>query len=445
MFRRATRNRMTLPNNPTAELALIRAICQDRANFQAALALGAGPGIFAPDGPHGACWQQIAALYERGIDPMPELLPGLGVGLFGGEAITPEQTVALAQEVIGVYTRRQLWLAGNSLKQRAERESASSIINDHRGKLTEIERQYTRAKQPRIGNPADALSTSRAWAIPRTGLGVIDNFVKWTSGELHSIAGDPGSGKTTLLTMIAAAVALENKPVLFVTAETDPTEIQLSMLTQVGREGFDVGFVNRVRFDPTFRIERNIDKVRRMWNETFKDVPITIVKVSGGPQEVVSSVAALATPHLILIDHAYAVVSQSERMIQEHREFIMFFSALLDATQAGNHLTIVANQYTRAGLSETDRGPNAQYGGSGTRNIMSSMLHLRQPSTELLTTSTGFKAVKAEWVKVRVLLVEDEHGKLVDPLGKTTTCWIENRYRRILDSIYQEPEPIPFG
>jgi KaiC/GvpD/RAD55 family RecA-like ATPase len=439
---------MTFSTNPKAELALIRAIVTSRANYQAACGLGAGSDIFQPDGPNGTYWRAIAARYDDGVDPMPELLSFDTDGLFNGQPVSKEQTIALVYEVMKAHLLRQLYFAGVYLQQssKSNQSSINTILDETRQKITDIGRRYIRAKQPRIGNPADALSTSKAWALPLTGLSLIDKWVRLTSGELHLIAGDPGSGKTTLAIAIASAVALENVPVLFITAETDPAEIQLSMLTQIGLDGIDVGFVNRVRFDPTFRIERNIAKVRKLWDTHFQNVPLAIVKVSDGPQEVISAVLALATPHLVLVDHAYAVVSQSERTIKEHREFIMFFAGLLSATQLGNHLTIAFNQYTRAGLSEIVRDANAQYGGSGTRNIASSMLHLRQPRAgDLLTSEKGYKKMLAAWVKVRVMLIEDADGHLIDPLNQDISFWIENRYRRIVDHLYKKEEPLPYG
>jgi hypothetical protein len=435
---------MTLPTNAKAELALIRAVAQGRANFQAALALGAGPEIFSPDGPHGAHWTAVAALYERDVDPMPELLPGDTSELFSGEATTPAQTAELFKRVLRAALGRDLAKLALQLTGRASRESISAILPWLRSEIAGVESRYIRATQPTLGNPADSLMRSRAWSV-RTGIGVIDNWMRLTSGEIHIFTGDPGAGKTTMAINIAANVALDGKPVLYITAETDPLEIQLSMLTQLGQPGLDVRFINRVRFDPTFRIERNIDAVRRAWDKTFKYVPLTIAKINKGPDEAISIIAALTEPHLIEIDHLYALISQTGREIAEYRQYIQFCARLLIETIFGEHLAIAWNQFTKAGRESERRGQDDGFGGSGVANIASSMLNLRKPKTDLLTTSSGFKAFLAEWVKFRVLLVEDSNGQLIDPTGQTIPYWIENRYRRVVDDINQAPEPIPWG
>lgn len=421
------------------ELALIRSVAQARANFQAALALGAGPDIFPQDGTLGTRWQQIAALYERDIDPMAELLPGDASRLFDGEPVTPEQTAELFKKVLRAALGRDLSALAARLANRANRQSISTILPWVRSEIARVESRYVRATQPKMGNPADALARSRAWSM-QTGLGIIDNWMRLTSGEIHIITGDPGAGKTTMAIAIAANAALKKeKPVLYLTAETDPTEIQLSMLTQRGVPGFDVRFVNRVRFDPNFRIERNIDKVRQAWDKTFSNMPLTIIRVSGGPDEALAIISALTEPHLIEIDHLYALISQTSKEMPEYRQYIMFCAALLIETVRMEHLSIAWNQFKIEGRKGEKRKRDDGFGGSGVANISGSMLNVWHPKNELVT-SNGYRQILTEWVKFRTLLVEDENGQLIDPAGKVNPCWIENRYRRFVDDIQQETE-----
>jgi len=435
--------------HPDKELALIRSIVQGRANYQAALALGAGPDIFAPDGPLGTRWQQIAALYERGIDPMPELLPGDASELFGGEPVTPEQTAELVRRVTGAALRQQGGQIGNEWVGRSKRESLSETLPWLRGKIDGLQLRYLRAAHPRIGNPADELESLSSWSVS-TGVPIIDNWIRYVSGDPHFIAGDPGSGKTTICIAIASGTSSNGIPTLVITAETPPLEIQLGMLSQLRESGLTAGLMNDLRYDPTARTTSKIDSVRQAWERIYARAPLRIVQVANGPDEVVSIISALAEPTVVLIDHAFAVVKQVEKHIREgeHIAFYRFFQQVQRESQCGNHIPVIFNQFTKAGRATVDRGPDAQYGGSGVRAIAGSMWHLRLPTSDLLNTQHGYQQIKGQYVKVRARLVCDELGNRVNPLAVdkfgntvTQTFYINNDYRSVHSDLSEQAEP----
>ncbi len=431
------------------ELALIRAVAQSRPNYQVALALGAGADVFAPDGPHGTRWQEIAALYERDIDPAPELLRGETSELFSGDARTPEQTAELVRRVTGVALRKQGGQIGSEWAGRAKRESLSETLPWLRGKIDRLELRYLRAAHPTIGNPADTLESLRTWSIT-TGVPIVDKWIRYTSGDPHFIASDPMGGKTTLCINFASGASSEGISTLVILAEPKPLEIQLGMLSQLQNPQLDANLMNDLRFDPTARENKaNILKVRRAWDNTYAAAPLRIVQISDGPDEAVSLISSLSEPTFILIDHAFAVVKQVERHIREgeHIAFYRFFQQVQRESQRGNHIPVIFNQFTKAGRATTDRGPDAQYGGSGVRAIAGSMWHLRLPSSDLLKEK-GHQQVIGQYVKVRARLVCDALGNRVNPLavgknGQTVaqTFYVNHRYRSICEDVYDEYKP----
>lgn len=428
------------------ELALIRSVAQSRANFQAALALGATSDIFAPDGPHGVRWQEIAALYERDIDPAPELLRGETSELFAGESRTPEQTAELVRRVTGAALRKQGGHLAREWAGRSKKESLSETLPWLRGKIDGLQLRYLRAAHPVIGNPADTLESLGTWSIT-TGVPIVDKWIRYTSGDPHFIAADPMGGKTTLCINFASGASSEGIPTLVILAEPKPLEIQLGMLSQLQNPQLDANLMNDLRFDPNARKNKhNISKVRHAWDNTYAAAPLRIVQISDGPDEAVSLISSLSEPTFILIDHAFAVVKQVERHIREgeHIAFYRFFQQMQQESQRGNHIPLIFNQFTKAGRATTDRGPDAQYGGSGVRAIAGSMWHLRLPSSDGLNTDKGHQQVIGRYVKVRARLVCDASGNRVNPLavgpsGQTVAqiFYINHRYRSICESVYE--------
>jgi len=439
---------MTLPNNPTAELALVRAICQDRANFQAALALGAGPGIFAPDGPHGAQWTSIAALYERSIDPMPELLPGFDAGLFGGEPTTPQQTAELVRVVLGTALRRDEVLIANELGQRARRESVGVTLPWLRDKITGIEGRYTAAAHPMIGNPADTLRQMGTWSAT-TGVSAIDQVWRPFSGDNHTIAAPPGGGKTTICIAIAGGTSLNGIPTTVITGETPALEIQLGLLSQLKDPLLDANFANDIRYNPEFRKKTaNIDRVESAWDKSFAHVPLRIYQVSSGPDEVISIIASLTEPNIVLTDHLFAIISQiSGGKEPDHK---LFYRMLLEAQrecQRGHHIHIPFNQYTKSAIEgylkrNEPLDETSQQGGAGIIAVNATMWHLGKPRSALTSTPDGHQLLLGNVVKCRARLVCDESGNRVDPFASQQKFYINDRYRSV--QLRPDDEPIRY-
>jgi len=359
----------------------------------------------------------------------------------------------LVRVVLGTALRRDEVLIANELGQRARRESVGVTFPWLRGKITEIERRYTAAAHPMIGNPADELSGLASWSTS-TGVEIIDRWIRYVSGDPNFIAGDPGTGKTTLGIAIAGGTSAEGIPTLVLLSEPTPLEYQLGMLSQLQRPGLDADLMNDLRFNPDARKNKaNISKVRQAWDNTYAAAPLRIAQVAGGPDEVISLVASLPTPHVIIIDHAFNVVKQTSRSAKEgeHIVFYDFFQNIQRESIRGNHISLIFNHYTKAGRAEKTRGADAQYGGN-VQGIAGSMWHLRRPSTDMADTPQGHQLVLGQYMKIRARLVVDESGNRVDPLKRdsfgnivTQKFYHNHLWRSIQTSIYQEPEPIPFG
>ncbi len=311
-------------------------------------------------------------------------------------------------------------------------EDVQSGIGNVTSDLQKVATRLTRMRNPEIGNPADSLAVSRGWHT-FTGLRFIDRWMALVSEEIHFLAGDPTSGKTTLFIHIAAHNVQNGVPTVIISAETDELEIQLSMLTMT-RE-VNAAFVSAMRHDSSKRTPINIQKIRELWDKHYGDCPLQIHKVNSGADEVVSIVAGIMEPSLILIDHAFAVIAQTETSagMREHQQFLQFFARTLVATKRNNHITIMANQYTKEGRKEIERGPDAQYGGSGVQNIAGSMTHLWHPGSDI--TAAGYHHIVGKFVKVRAKILVDEQGRMIDPQGKPLSFYIENKYRIVVDKI----------
>jgi len=394
-------------------------------------------------------WSTIRDIWEKtgGVDGqllLSTLRQEGNLDKIGG----PSKIDQLCQAVVGIPIKPALYIemiidgglrraadaVANILKQElASGEDGQASVGVAMSHIEKVLARYGKMRNPPASNPADELEGSEAWSTA-TGLGWWDSLIRLTSGWLHFLGGDPGSGKTSLMIHVAAYNARHGIPVHIISAETDALEIQLSMLTLT--KEVPARFVDDIRYNVASRTPENIQKIRELWDTHYGDLPIHISKVDSGADEVIGLIASLTEKTLVLVDHAFAIVAQTEMSagMKEHQQFLQFFARLLSAVYRGNHICVVANQYTKEGRKETRRGPDAQYGGSGVQNVASSMTHLRNPGSEYANPS-GYKAVNAEVVKVRNRLVVDQDGNLVDPLGKDVTFYIDTRYRLVVDKV----------
>lgn len=223
-------------------------------------------------------------------------------------------------------------------------------------------------------------------------------------------------------------------------AESSQLEVSLGMLTQ--RKAISSYWASQIRFNPEFRTKERIEKVRNLWDEHFGNLPLQVHSVNGGPPEVVSILNAITEPSLICIDHAYAVVSQGRmsEQIREHQSFNHLFSAVQKAAERNDHIVVMANQYTKAGRQEETRDADAEYGGSGVRNIATSMIHLMQPEATVVTAA-GYRQMEGTVPKCRAMLVADKYGNPVDPVQITVenkmpfNYFVNTKYRCVVDNL----------
>lgn len=431
-------------NRQAVEALLGLSIVDTKNTVQKALRIGLRPEQLG-DEQYSLLWSTILALYERGVDVDSQVLVSTlasagklreagGKEYIAALVCNVEGSVANAAEyaalIVSSALTRDIAVLGAAMTSCDGPEIVSSVID----RLSYISYQYTQAMNPMVGNPADALERSECWHTS-TGLEFIDQLLRLVSGEVHFLAGDPNSGKTTVAIHIASHCARQGIPVVYISAESDAMEVQLSMLSATGK--ISATQVSRVRYDVTARTEPAVAKIRGLWDECFAELPLTVHETVNGDAEVLSILNSIPVPSVVIIDHAYAVMGQSttSKNLREHQQFYRFFSAVKTAASRGNHVVVMLNQYTKAGRLETRRGPDSQYGGSGVQNVAGSMIHLRLPGGDGASSSSGYQLVLFEVVKVRSRLVVDEEGRQVEPLGAQGQFFVENRYRRVVSRL----------
>jgi len=348
--------------------------------------------------------------------------------------------------VISKAVRREEILVGRELITSAydEETDPQERIVVSQSELDRLSTRYVRMRNPLTTNPADQLEGADGW-FTFTGIPFIDEWLRLVSGELHFIAGDPGAGKTTGAIQMATAnvrgITIMDPPgfkprppvsTVIIAAETDQLEIKMGMLLQTGK--LDASFAQRIRYDFGYRTKNNLKKVRDLWDEYYGDLPIRIYRTSRGEDEVVSIVSSITEPSLVIIDHAFAIVGQSEAAsnMREYQRYISLFSKTLQAVSRNNHVGVMLNQYTKGARQEEERGPDAQFGGSVVQNIASTMIHLWSMN---LIDAMGNKMMRGKCWKARATILVDENGHTIDPREKYKDYWIETRHRRIVEGI----------
>lgn len=347
---------------------------------------------------------------------------------------TPDAAADYAREVIEYALARKSILTARRWANDTYpmNKPLASVIGEVRRVLGEIRNAYSRTVGAVVGNPANELVEADGWFV-RVGISWFDERLRLVSRRLHSLAGDPNGGKSSIAIQSIVYNLSQGVPCALVVAEDDVLDVQLTMLAQ--KELVDTVFINRIQFDPAFKTKSNLDKVRALWDEHFKDAPLRIVKVSNGPDEVLEVVNSLPCPHYVVVDHAFAVIGQAEKVLdKEHMSFLRFFSNLLTATKRGNHVTLVLNQYTKAARAAQNRSADAQYGGSGVQNIFFTMIHLSKPSGDFTVTPvSGEQIIIIECVKSKARLLVDKAGNIINPESGPGTICMLLKHRLVLD------------
>lgn len=384
---------------------------------------------------HRELWQELEAMWDAGtaIDSTT-VKARAGKDGYVDDLVKLEGPVdaqTYAKLIVERALERDQRKLGERIPALIKKQSCGELLAEIQGEVDRLSARYARAMTPHIGNPADELDQVDGWSTT-TGLYFLDRLVRLTSSGLHFLAGDPGSGKTTIVTHMLSHNAMSGIPSIAILAEGDPLDIKLAMLTQTQR--LSARFASRIRYDPTFRSTERIQQVRELWQEEFEGLPLQIHRVSDGPDSVISLVNSITKPSFICIDHAFAVISQSQIRAdgREHQSFMRFFAAIESAANRNNHVVVMANQYTKAGREGEERGPDAQYGGSGIQNIATSMIHLMQPRAEI-SAAVGYRKMRFTIPKVRAMLVADSHGIPIDPVQVTADVpghfYLNTKYR----------------
>lgn len=241
---------------------------------------------------------------------------------------------------------------------------------------------------------------------------------------------------TSIAIQMTTNALRDDIPVTIILAESGALEIKLGMLLLLQHPSIDVSFISRVNYDPTARTENNIEKIEQAWLNNYHNAPLRIYEASKGIEEVTAIVASTERS-LVIVDHAYAIVAQSDadHGIREHQQFMRLFTNVRKAAQRNNNIVVMMNQFKLSGREGGERGPDAQYGGSGVRNIADTIIHIWPDETDLAHATIGTILVNAECHKVRARLVADEEGNPINPIGRRERFWLDSRYRMITDEI----------
>lgn len=341
---------------------------------------------------------------------------------------TPKAGRDYAIRIIQSAIARDSILAAGKCAKAAYRANGNimNLISDLQATLDGLTATHARTVNPDLVNPADALAAGDEWSV-QLGVPWFDERIRFPSGRIHGIAADPSAGKSTVAIQAAVFNLLAGNKVALFLAEDDVLDVQLTMLAQTQK--VDMAFVNRIRFEQNFKTEDNLCKVREIWDEHYKDLPLRIFMISAGPQEVLDNVRALDDRYFVIIDHAFAVVGQGDRRIEDHRAFSTFYNGLNKVSKSGNHVTVVLNQFKLSGRSGDGRGADAQYGGSGIRNYLWTIVHMWIEDEELARDDDGWIAVSAQCEKAKARLVIDDAGKPVDPMDGPGVVYINPDHR----------------
>lgn len=417
------------------------AISEPEHTVPIALSTGLDAGDFPP-GNDSVIWSELMGMWKEGaaIDDvvLKARLPQLSSYVDAIKDVSGEIDVeTYARVIIGESLKRRVAAVSKTLPVVAREGGITDGLAWMQEESDAMAAKWARANSPTIQNPADALSLGKGWATA-SGLLFLDRLIRFTSGGIHFLAGDPGSGKTSMIVHMLSHNARHGVNSVGVLAESSQLEVSLAMLTQA--KAITAGYANQIRYNPGFRTAAKIQEIRELWDTHFGDLPLQVHSVSAGPSEVNTIINSITKPSFICIDHAVAVVAQAEvsKDVREYQTFNAFFSNVKKAAERNDHIILMANQYTKAGRQGEERDADAEFGGSGVRNIAESMVHLMEPKANIETAS-GFRQMQLTVPKCRAMLVSDQYGHPVDPVRATKNnpvpYYINVRYRKVSSTI----------
>lgn len=436
-----------LPTNPAAENgALSCALILPDIVLPIYVRLGLQPEQFS-GGNHQELYRRMLELFQAGkiVDQVTvvNLLAAMPDEFTAEIGQSPSSDTAAAardyaQEIVEYDIARKTILATRqaALEVYPMDMPVVDIVTNLRGNLENVLAIHSRTVNPRMANPADALEEEDGWSV-QMGIDWFDQRIRWTSGHIHGLAGDPSTGKSLCAIQSAAYNVSKGVPTALIVAEDKILDIQLTMLAQK-EDKIDMWFVNRIRYDRVFKTPGNLAIVREQWDKYYKDTNLIGISTTDGPQDVLNAIEALPGPHYVIVDHAYAVVFQSKAKSggdYKIDQFNYFYTQLKILAARYNHIVLILNQYkiSARGKGNVDRGRDAQFGGPVIANALITQVHMWEPDdTYPQTDSANQQAVRIQCVKTKSRMVIDpETGGPKNPLDGVGTIFIKLKYRLI--------------
>jgi len=313
-------------------------------------------------------------------------------------------------------------------------ESTRADLLAMQSEVESLLHRYVQMENSHVPNPADTLESSRGWSAP-WGIDFLDKRIRLVSGARpHFLAGDPSSGKSAIAIQTATFNAMtSDHQVIYCATEDQVLDITMAMLVQTGK--LSTYEANRLQYEPASRTRSNLAKLRALWDSELGDIPLVIHEVRSAA-EVLTIVGAAPEQSLIILDHLYSLMMQTDsKKRNEHEKFAAFIGNLCTLCGRGEHIMLVLNQFTKAGRSNDERGPDAQYGGSVIGNAAVSMVHIQIPNSDQVCSSSGYMARTGSVVKAKALLVVDAGGNTVNPVGQSFQFFIHGKHRLAVSTL----------
>ncbi len=144
----------------------------------------------------------------------------------------------------------------------------------------------------------------------RSGLNHLDEVLNGLeAGKLYMMAAMPGAGKTTLALQMAATVAQNGEPALYISLENDAADLARKVACRLGGVSYAAALKGKV--DPT-AWQTAVSKLSLLGGRLYMVTPRTIMPELG---EMIKDVKkrAGAAPSLVVVDYLQAYVKRSAR------------------------------------------------------------------------------------------------------------------------------------
>jgi len=348
------------------------------------------------------------------------------------------QVLPHAKRVFDLSMRRGLGRASDSFANMLAEEGKEvpNALNEYNMVLSRASARLAEIEvRQNISNPADALANSTMWNVG-IGLPGLSRYLRLISQKSHYIVGNPGVGKTTLGVTMALSAALQNIPSYVFLAETDVLDASGIVLGAYGK--LEAWFLNALQYDPSFRTESNIQKLRAIWDECVpQDLPLYLQDFRGRRTDDVLAIVAGIHNSVVVIDHAYAFVFQSESKAeyQPWIYFTAFFKSIERLAARNGNVIVVLNQYTQDGMKEWKR-LHVQSGGAGGSNIACTQINI-MADDEL--NSGPYKGVRFFIAKAKASLVREQlpSGEIVSVQAENAegVLYINRAYRSVAEAV----------